>query len=130
MQDRINEELAILRKSYPDMEFVPDGQWVMIPAYPLPSGWNRVQTDVAFQIPPQGYPGAHPYGLYVPTGLRFGSTKPNNYTEPANNKPPFSGAWGIFSWQPEQWNPAANVTAGSNLWTWVKGFSARFREGV
>jgi len=130
MQERIDEELAILRKSYPDMEYVPDGQWVRIPDYPLPHGWNRERTDVAFQIPPQGYPGAHPYGLYVPAGLRFGGVQPHNYTEPANDEPPFAAAWGVFSWQPEHWNPAANVTAGSNLWTWVKSFFIRFREGV
>ena len=130
MNDRISEELDILRQSYPGLEYVPSGQWVRIPDYSLPPGWNRQATDVAFQIPSPGYPGAHPYGLYVPAGILFGGTRPRNYTEPANNKPPFTGVWGVFSWQPENWSPAAHISAGSNLWTWVKGFSVRFREGL
>jgi len=130
MEDRVREELNILRKSYEEMEYIPEGQWVKIPRYRLPSGWNRESTDVVFQIPSKGYPGAHPYGLYVPAGMKFGETIPKNYTEPANNTPPFSGSWGIFSWQPEQWIPSANITAGSNLWAWVRGFSERFKEGI
>ncbi len=129
MQERIQEELTLLRDSYPDMEYVPDGQWVKIPRYPLPPGWNHEHTDVAFQIP-TGYPGAHPYGIYVPTGLRYQNAQPQNYTEPAKTNPPFQGVWGIFSWQPETWNPSAEITAGSNLWTWVRGFSVRFKEGA
>ena len=129
MQERIQAELKILRKCYPDMEYVPDGEWVRIPGYPLPLGWNHEQTDVAFQIPP-GYPGAHPYGIYVPAGLRYQDAQPQNYKEPTENKVPFQGTWGIFSWQPDNWSPSANITAGSNLWTWVRSFSIRFEEGA
>lgn len=129
MQERIINELAILRNTYPDLEFKEDGCWVRIPDYLLHPGWNRNKTDAAFQIP-AGYPGAHPYGIYAPVGLQYNGNKPQNYKEPAKNRPPFSGSWGIFSWQPENWNPSAKITAGSNLWTWVRSFSVRFKQGA
>lgn len=127
MQERIQKELEILRKFYPDLEYVSEGQWVKIPNYPLPSGWNKDSTDVAFQIPP-GYPGAHPYGIYVPTGLCYQDKQPQNYT--VNNNPSFEGSWGIFSWQQDNWKPTDKITAGSNLWTWARSFSIRFEEGA
>lgn len=129
MQERIQEELALLRKSYPDLEYVSSGQWVRIPRYPLAVGWNQEHTEVVFQIP-AGYPGVHPYGIYVPSGLCFKGAQPKNYTEPAQTKPPFPGSWGIFSWQLDNWSPSSKITAGSNLWNWVRSFSARFKEGV
>ncbi len=102
-----------------------------LPRYPLPPGWNRTETAVAWQIPP-GYPGTPPYGIYVPAGLHFNGSRPNNYTEPAGTRPPFGGSWGIFSWQPAngQWRPSTDVAKGVNLLTWVLGFGERFREGV
>ncbi|MGH7412197.1 MAG: E2/UBC family protein [Candidatus Methylomirabilis sp.] len=130
MQERIEQELALLRQHYPKLEYLPAGKWVRIPSYPLPADWNRSATDVAFQIP-EAYPGTPPYGIYVPAGILFNAARPNNYTEPANTQPPFGGTWGIFSWAPEdgQWRPGATVTSGSNLLNWVRGFAHRFREG-
>lgn len=129
MQERIIDEIALLRNSYPDLEYIEEGGWVKIPKYPLPTGWNREQTDVAFQIP-TGYAGVHPYGIYVPTGLRYNDVPLKNYKEPAENQIPFEGVWGIFSWQPENWNPSSKITAGSNLWTWARSFAVRFKEGA
>lgn len=129
MQERILNEVEILTKAYPDLEYVPEGQWVKTSNYPLPAGWNKDSTDVVFQIPP-GYPGAHPYGIYVPTGLCYQDKQPQNYTTPAKNNIPFKGSWGMFSWQPENWKPADKITAGSNLWTWMRSFSLRFKEGA
>jgi len=129
LKKRIQEELDILRKYYPKMEYYPKDQWILIPDYPLPHGWNHAQTDVAFQVP-NGYPGTQPYGIYVHQGLQHQSRPPQNYKEPASTQPPFKGIWGILSWQAEHWNPSATITAGSNLWTWVRGFAVRFEEGV
>ena len=127
MQDRIDHELVLLRQRYRGLEYRQDGHWISIPAYPLPEGWNRSSTDVAFQIP-IGYPGTPPYGICTPEGLLFNSQTPDSYT-PANPMPPFEGAWVRFSWQPDGWQPAAEVTAGSNLLNWVVGFAERFRQG-
>jgi hypothetical protein len=130
MQERINEELALIRARFPGLEYVEAGRWVRIPAYPLPQGWNREATDVAFQIQ-NGHPGVAPYGIYVPSGIQFDAATPTNYKEPADNQPSFGGSWGIFSWAPAdgQWKPAADVRRGSNLLGWVLGFADRFEEG-
>lgn len=129
MQERIDAELALLRGRYPDLEYVCDGQWIRIPSYPLPPGWNRPETDVVLQIP-ASYPGTHPYGIYVPGGLAFQGTKPDSYNDPAPAQPPFPGPWAVFSWQPDgEWRATADIRSGSNLINWVAGFAVRFREG-
>jgi hypothetical protein len=129
MQERIKEELALIRWRYPDTEYREEGQWIRIPSYPLPVGWSRTSTEVAIQIP-NGYPGAPPYGIYVPVGLQFKGSTPKNYTEPAGNHPLFPGTWGVFSWSPDGgWRATADIRSGSNLLNWVMGFADRFREG-
>ena len=130
MQERIEAELALVRQRFPEVECLDEGCWFRVPSYPLPEGWNRSETDVAFQIAP-GYPGQPPYGFYVPSGILFQGDKPNSYTEPASAQPPFEGAWGFFSWAPVdgQWKPAVEVRQGSNLLNWVTGFGERFRDG-
>jgi len=131
MEERIKKELELLRKRYPDLAYKEEGGWIRIPLYPLPEGWNRPSTDVAFQIP-VAFPGTPPYGIYVPLGILFHEARPNNYAEPASTQPPFPGPWGIFSWTPRdgQWRPTADPIAGSNLLNWVMGFADRFREGL
>jgi hypothetical protein len=131
MQDRIEQEIALLRRYYQGLDYRPDGQWALVPSYPLPPGWNKEATPVSFQIQ-LSYPGTPPYGIYVPAGLTYNGARANSYTEPANNRPPFEGSWGVFSWQPAdgEWRPMANITSGTNLLTWVRGFADRFKEGV
>ncbi len=127
MQDRINQELTLLRQRYSGLEYRQAGHWVCISTYPLPTGWNRSSTDVAFQIP-IGYPGTPPYGICTQEGLLFDGQPPDDCT-PADPMPPFGGAWMRFSWHPDSWRPAVEVAAGSNLLNWVVGFAERFREG-
>lgn len=129
---RIEQELALLRTRFRDVEYIAAGHWVRVKNYHvLPDGWSSGVTDVAFQIP-IGYPGAQPYGIYVPAGMRYLGNVPTNYQEPAGNQPPFGGTWGIFSWAPGdgQWRPTAKVAAGTNLLNFVLGFNDRFREGA
>lgn len=129
MRERIEQELALLRKRYPNLEYKEEGQWVRIPAYPLCEGWSRTSTDVVFQIP-VGYPGTSPYGIYTPSGLKFNGSPPDNYTDPAPNRPTFEGTWAIFSWQIDgQWRATSDLLTGSNLLNWVLTFADRFREG-
>jgi len=131
VKERIEAELAILRGRYPDLEYRPDGHWVKIPRYPLPSGWSGKEIDVAFQLP-CGFPGVPPYGFYVPAGITCGGARPGSYTEPAPAQPPFGGMWGFFSWAPEDgsWRATADAATGSNLLNYVIGFAQRFREGA
>jgi len=130
MQERIEQELVLLRGRWPDLDYRNDGQWIRIPGYPLPAGWNRTTTDVAFQIH-VSHPGTPPYGFYVPAGLTVNAQRPDNYVEPAPAQPPFGGAWGIFSWAPGdgEWRPTDDPQRGSNLLNWAVGFAVRFREG-
>jgi hypothetical protein len=131
MQARIEKELELLRKHFPKLEYVKEGYWVRIPSYSMPPGWSRAVSDVVFQIP-IGYPGTPPYGFYVPAGLTFNGQRPNNYTEPSQNKPPFEGIWGVFSWAPADgaWRATGDLSTGCNLLNWVLGFATRLKEGV
>jgi len=128
---RLQEEIELLRRHFPGLEFIDEGGWVRIPAFKRPAGWTPPESDVAFQVPP-AFPATPPYGFYVPTGPSFNGTAPSNYAEPADPRPPFAGSWGKFSWQPEggDWQPKATVGGGSNLLSWVRGFVARFAEGA
>ena len=127
--EQIEQEVALLRQRFPDLE--RQGDWILLHNYPMPPGWNREKTDVAFFIPP-AYPGAPPYAFFVPTGLRFQETTPKEYKEQVNQKVPFEGVWAMFSWAPGdgQWLAKEQITAGSNLVNWSEGFASRFREGV
>ena len=126
IEERIQEELVLLKAKHPNLELGPDGRWVKIGNCALPQGWNRAATDVAFRIVD---PPAAPYGIYVPSGLLFNGQRPNSYSEPATGVP-FPGTWGVFSWTPEAWTPGTTAKSGSNYFNWVTGFAARFREGV
>lgn len=130
MNNRIKEELDLLEKHFSKISYVEDGQWVLIEDYPVPGNlsWNRATTNICFQIPVE-YPGKSPYGFYVPTGILCRGEAPGSYKDVADNQPPFQGQWGFFSWQTEEWRPAANSIAGSNLLNYVRTFRNRFLEG-
>lgn len=131
MNNRIEKELALLGFFYPKVTYIKDGQWVLIEDYPIPPGlpWNREKTNVCFQIP-TAYPGAPPYGFYVPFGILCNGESPLNYREPADNKPPFPGVWGVFSWTQESgWHATDDPHTGSNLLNFVRTFGNRFLEG-
>lgn len=129
----MQEEVALLRKHYPSLEFAEQGQWFRIPNYSLPStmAWSPKSIDVAFQAQ-STYPATSPYGIYVKEGLAFNGSSPNNYAFPASQQPPFEGKWGILSWAVEegQWKPSSSVGTGSNLLNFVLSFGDRFRQGA
>jgi len=127
--DRIDEDILLLRSKYPDLE-VKDN-WIFIPNYPLPDGWNRSQSDVVIEIK-ETYPVAPPYGIYVPSSLRFQDALPRKFREKAEIQPPFEGEWGIFSWQGDdaEWRASSNIEQGANLLRWAQSFAVRFAEGV
>ncbi len=131
-KDRINEEIKLLRKYYPNLKWVEDKSWVLIPDYKLPEGlvWNKLSMNICFQIP-SGYPATPPYGIYVPSDLLFNNQVPLNFQQPAKNSPPFEGIWGILSWAPVngEWKLENDILKGSNLLNLVSSFSQRFKEG-
>lgn len=123
--DRHETEVGLVRQYFPTIEY-RDG-WFRVPGYPLPVGWSLSKVDAAFKRN-AGHPGAGPYGIYVPAGLRVNGAMPSNYSEPAQEQPPFGGSWGIFSWQPTEWRGGVEQVIGWSLLDWVRGFATRFAE--
>ena len=129
MNPRIQLELELLEKYY-QIDF--DSNWVKVNEYRLPvdMNWNMSVMEVCIQIP-VNYPGVAPYGIYVPSQLQYGNDSPAiNFQKIANNKPPFSGSWGMISWAVDgTWMPRDEITKGSNLLNFVNSFSDRFKMG-
>jgi|SRR4051812_29491521 len=130
MSGRLDEELALLRSAYPDLEHlaVADVTWVRIPVYPVPGqAFKQKQVEAVFQIPPQA--GAQPYGFWVRPGLEtVGGQAISNYTPGATT--PWGADFGQFSWAPnEPWTPKADIRAGANMLNWARSFAGRLREG-
>jgi len=131
--ERLEQELALLRTAYPDLEYhlAEEAHWVRIPAYPVPAGWAYQGTaiseaEIAFQIPTQA--GQAPYAFYVRPAfsLAAGGT-PSNYTATATT--PWGGDFAQFSWSPnEPWIPKAEIRAGANMLNFARSFAERLRE--
>lgn len=132
--ERLEQELALLRSAYPDLEYLAaDGgvHWVRIPAYPVPGGWAHAgnaitAAEIAFQIPTQ--PGQAPYAFYVRPAftLADGGT-PGNYSGGALT--PWGNDFAQFSWAPsEPWAPKADISAGANMLRFARSFADRFKE--
>ncbi len=113
MQQRMNDELDLLKTRYPDVEYRPDGQWARIPSYPLPPGWNFTETQLAFQIPPQ-YPGVHPMAS---TFRPASSSKASDQIITRNLRPhsPHLMALGGFSLG------LLRTDCGTRVQSWVRG---------
>lgn len=124
-------ELELLRGVFPDIVYLEDGDWFLIPEYPL-SGtteWTPAPLSVAFHAQP-GHPGQAPYGIWVPSGVRVRGEAPNNIQDPANKQPPFPGRWALLSWTVNgKWQPKANPREGANLLDYALGFKERFNQG-
>ena len=70
MTARSRQELALLKRHWPDLEHVEasDGRcWVRLRSYPVLPGWNKDTIDVCFVIPNEA--ATPPYGFYVPRTL-------------------------------------------------------------
>jgi Prokaryotic E2 family E len=123
---RLDDELALLRSQYPELEFRDEDYWARIPRYELPEGWAHQVAEMAFQVPRE-LPGQQPYGFWVrpllmlPTGAA-----PENSQGPVSTG--FGEGWQQFSWAPEVWRPAAQTRGGSNLLDFVRSFRRRLQD--
>jgi hypothetical protein len=129
--DWVEDNLALLRTAYPDLECRPDGgqHWVRIASYGLPAAiWTAEAVEVAFRIPSQ--PGEAPYGFWVrPSPTLASGVAVQNYTFPAST--PWGTEWGQFSFAPAgPWQPKADVRAGANMLNFARGIADRLREGA
>lgn len=128
MKPRAEAEVALLRQRWPDLQYQHEGQWVLLPDYPLPDGWSKGLVNVAFQVP-VGPPGSPPYAFCVDAPLTFAGLMPSNFV-PTGAAVPFPGQWGQFSWSPEAWPWAEEPTQGANMCDFAMSFADRFAEGA
>lgn len=129
MSARINEELALLRSWFGDtLEYLPEGHWVRLTPYTIPSElWTPREVEVAFQIP-EGIPGQAPYAFHVKPQLTLVNGRQIlNYSYPATT--PWGNDWGTFSWQLDSWLAGARIEDGSNMLGFARSFADRFEEG-
>lgn len=128
MSTRVDTELALLRRHWPDLDYVEDGHWVRLPSRPVPAGWNHDVAKVCFWIPREA--ATPPYGFYVQPVLMLvtGDSKqaPTNYTAAAST--PFDGEWAMFSWSPLAWRPDADVARGDHMVHFVRSFQDRLEQ--
>jgi hypothetical protein len=130
MQERIEQELSLLRRHYAEVEYRPEGRWVRIWPVATGPGWNLDPIPVSFQIP-AGFPGTPPYGFFVPSGLTHQGAQPQSYESRTATQPPFERDWGMFSWAHDgSWRATSSVVNGSNLFNWTRSFRDRFAEGA
>lgn len=126
MPERITQEISLLREKYPNLQHGENYDWIAIPDFPLPDGYNRKSTKLLFLIP-NTYPHTAPDCFYVEVGLRLtNGNLPSNYNEEMNV--PVGGSWGYFSWHPQAWEPGALIHEGDNLFSFIKVVALRLRE--
>lgn len=125
MDERLENEIELLRSWWPDLKF--KNRWVLLPAYSAPD--PIVQDDVAicFQVK-DGHPREAPYGFFVREPIEPAKGGDFNNVTRSNN-PPFEGTWLKFSWKPADWKPGASVQSGANLANWAQSFHERLEEG-
>lgn len=131
MLQRLNEEFSLIKSVFDGAQIDKDQKWILIPNYRIKEveGWNKESMDICIEVR-NGFPGAAPYGIYVPVDLRFKGENPDNWVCPAKHQPSFDGQWALISWTPKNgWNPGTDISKGSNLLGFVLSFSDRFKEG-
>jgi hypothetical protein len=127
---RIEDELELLRGWFGDrLDYLTHGHWVLLREFRIPVDlWTPALVELTFQIP-EGIPGQAPYGFHVRPGVALVSGGAvNNYNFPTSN--PWGDGWGTFSWQLEEWRPAASVCDGSNVLDFARSLIERFRQGA
>jgi hypothetical protein len=126
MTERIEAELELIRSGYPDLEFREADLWARVPEYPVPSGWGRESTEVAFQVPADLF-GQEPYGFWVNPPLQLpGGAPPSNTSGPVATG--FGEGWQQFSWSPDGWHPGPEPRSGTNMLDFVRSFTRRLAE--
>lgn len=127
MIERIAEELELIRAAFPNLEFREEDFWGRLCNYPVPPGWGREETEIAFQMPQDPF-GQEPYGFWVRPFLALpGGGQPSN-TSPDPVATGFGEGWQQFSWSPENWSPRPQARCGSNMLDFVHSFARRLSE--
>ena len=126
MIERRLQEIKLLQKKYGDLEYGQNGEWVLIKKFPLPSGWNKTETELLVLIT-AGYPSTPPDNFFVPIGFKLANGNPiNAYTEPHPHR---DRSWGQFSYHIDgEWKPGKEILDGDNLLTFMIKVEQRLGE--
>lgn len=129
LKERIARELALVRERYGAVDTGPDGEWLILPEWDFPAGWNKESGRLLVVIP-AAYPTIPPDNFFTDNDLRLADgTLPENSTVNQRQAGEF---WLQFSYHAESgdWKPHAEIRCGHNLLTFLEAVSARLREGT
>ncbi|MYA09949.1 MAG: hypothetical protein F4Z32_00595 [Gemmatimonadetes bacterium] len=130
---RLEQEHELIVSVFPSVVRSEDWFLLQNDTRAIRCGWTPDPFPVAFHAQP-GHPGQVPYGIYVAAAVRVGGDTPNNFSATAANSPPFSGEWGVLSWQGDEdglpWFPKQEVRDGANLLNFLITFEERFKQGA
>ena len=129
MNERVEQELDLLRQHYPDLEYRAEEGWVVIPRFSIPDLiWNATEISLCVQFP-KGFPGNGPYGFYVCPRIKLkDGGDPHN--APVSTEPPFAGEWLKFSWSIPGWRATADLQSGYNMLNFILTIQYRLEEGA
>ena len=124
--NRVETEIALINNQYGSYLVSEDHSYVLFQDFPLPKGWNFESTRLLILIP-AAYPQMPPDNFYVKPGLRLESgAMPASYTEGSRH---LEEPWGQFSMHLDgPWRPAADITSGDNLLTFLIIVNGRLSE--
>lgn len=127
MKERLDQEIALLRKEYPAVRHSENYDWVVVKDVPLPDGYNRDATEILTFLP-AGYPETPPDNFFVPAGLRL--TNGDQIDAFNRNHRTHEGEqWARFSWHEDSgWSPTEDVKDASNLLTFMGTVEERLKE--
>ena len=131
MNERVRQEVELLKAQFPDLKHGDKFDWVLIPNLALPAGrFTRTSVSVLFAIP-VGYPQTGPDNFFTEADLRLigDAMAPafNLGSQSSSGPAPIQGTWGWFSWHPQSWTPTAIIEDGDNLMGFVRSINLCLR---
>lgn len=119
----LETQLQRLKERYGDATWEDRGhlgQFVTIPSFSLPPGWNKPVAQVKFLVP-QGFPYSPPDCFWADSDLRVQGRLEMPHATQNNAMVPEMAGWVWFSWHLAQWNPNRD-----DLLSWVACIRDRF----
>lgn len=118
-KDRVYQEALLLARHFGEVEYdEEDGQWLYVPHFSLPAGWDRPATGLMWVLP-GSYPHLPPDGFYIDRYLRtHRGQRIGHYFEERGTYNPYADkgwAWFCIHLERGAWRPAADVMRGDSL---------------
>ena len=118
LRARILSEIAILAVRFGEVNFDEQGlEWVHIPVFELPTGWNQASTELLIDLP-FTYPEVPPDGFYIEKNLApLNGNSLEHYFQhhEVNRHDHLDWAWYCIHPAKFSWQPSADITQGDNL---------------